>query len=180
MTCAGSALNFVPCASCSTSYLLHAVAEVPRLQLQTDAAGHALSEKQTLTASTSSTATAKTANVIGELGEERLSCRIAKAIVRPARRNNNETATVISRLRPHRSCIHPRRAFRPRIAVNDGACGAATALEHEMCLASVATGRDLVPSPKTARQAVLPARIAELHLPAGTAILYLRHGHAWC
>lgn len=94
------------------------------------------SEKQTLTASDIVNTYAETdlANVIWELGEERLSRRIARAIVhaRPIR-TTTELANVVARAAPAgRSRIHPAtKTFQAlRIAVNDELAALTTALEQ--------------------------------------------------
>ena len=94
------------------------------------------SEKQTLTASdiVNTYAEADLANVIWELGEERLSRRIAKSIVRARPiRTTTELANVVAHAAPPgRSRIHPAtKTFQAlRIAVNDELAALTTALEQ--------------------------------------------------
>jgi len=94
------------------------------------------SEKQTLTASDIVNTYTETdlANVIWELGEERLSRRIAKAIVRarPLRTTTELAAVVAQAATQGRSRIHPAtRTFQAlRIAVNDELAALTTALEQ--------------------------------------------------
>jgi 16S rRNA (cytosine1402-N4)-methyltransferase len=101
------------------------------------------SEKQAMTASdiVNSYREEDLANVIWELGEERLSRRIAKAIVRARPvQTTTELASVIAKAAPAgRSRIHPAtRTFQAlRIAVNDELKSLATALEQARDLLGV-------------------------------------------